>query len=395
MRLSVFPLFLLEGCVLIGALILGSGCSVVDGDYCIAGDINCTPGGALLQYQAVSSADCPLVQSGNSIRSCLPLELAGSTSTLAGDGSPAYLDGTGTGASFNAPVGLATDGTTLYVSDSANSRIRKIVIASGVVTTLAGDGTAGFQDGTGTAAQFDAPGGMTLHDGKLYVADADNHRVRVIDLATTQVTTLAGDGTAGFADGTGTGANFHRPIDLATDGSYLYIADEVNHRIRRLTIATGEVTTLAGDGTPAYLDGFGTGARFNAPTGISFYENKLYIGDIDNHRLRLLDTITGEVTTLAGDGNPGDLDGIGTAASFTVGFLVMDGHALYFTTDIGRVRRLDLRSRAVTSLAGDGINGYAEGTGSSARFNTPLGIVTDGFYLYIADETNHRIRRIE
>jgi sugar lactone lactonase YvrE len=153
--------------------------------------------------------------------------------TLAGS-SRGYADGTGTAAQFALPAGIAADGENLYVADSGNHRIRKIVIASGVVTTLAGDGTAGYADGRGAAAQFNRPGGVAVDGGVLYVADQNNHRIRKIVIASGEVTTYAGS-TQGYADGRGTAAQFNAPYSIAVYGGKLYVTDTLNHRIRVIT----------------------------------------------------------------------------------------------------------------------------------------------------------------
>ena len=172
----------------------------------------------------------------------------------------------------------------LYVADSGNHRIR--VIASGQVSTLAGDGTAGLLDGPAPGARFNGPVGLAQSaDGTLYVADSGNHCIRVISGG--KVTTVAGDGTAGYLDGPAAGARFNAPAALALEGGDIYVADTGNHRIR--VISGGQVSTLAGDGTAGYLDGPAGQARFRDPSGLALLGPKvLVIGDRNNCRLRLL-----------------------------------------------------------------------------------------------------------
>jgi sugar lactone lactonase YvrE len=228
----------------------------------------------------------------NRIRKITP---AGDVSTLAGSSTSGPADGTGTLAQFNTPRGVAADGAgNLYVADTYNHRIRKIVIATGLVTTLAGN-TSGYTDGTGTAALFNDPMGVAVDGaGNLYVADADNHNIRKIVIATGVVTTLAGSDVppvppSGSADGTGTAALFSLLRGVATDGAgNLYVADSTNHRIRKIVIATKEVTTLTGSGTTGgFTDGTLTAAQFNSPYGIAVDgAGNLYVADRDNHRIR-------------------------------------------------------------------------------------------------------------
>jgi sugar lactone lactonase YvrE len=145
-------------------------------------------------------------------------------------------DGTGAAASFNRPQGITSDGLNLYVVDSGSDTIRQIVIATGVVSTLAGTaGTAGAADGTGTAASFNYPRGITADGINLYVADTYNHTIRQIVIATGVVSTLAGTaGVFGLADGVGTTALFSSPQGITSDGSSLYVVDSGNNIIRKI-----------------------------------------------------------------------------------------------------------------------------------------------------------------
>ena len=157
--------------------------------------------------------------------------------TFAGSGEDGYAEGTGTAAKFRQPHGVAVDSKgNVYVADRGDHRIRKISPA-GVVTTFAGSGTAGYADAsTGTEAQFNNPSGVAVDSGgNVYVGELNNHRIRKITPAG-KVTTLAGSGTEGYADGTGTAAKFNQPVGVAVDGAgNIYVADWKNRRIRKIT----------------------------------------------------------------------------------------------------------------------------------------------------------------
>ena len=148
--------------------------------------------------------------------------------TLAGTGSSGSANGTGTLASFKGPMGITTDGTNLYVSDTYNHLIRKIVISTGVVTTLAG--------GSRGSADITYPHGITTDGTNLYVADTTNYLIRKIVISTGAVTTIAGTGSAGSANGTGTSASFNLPYGITIDGTKLYVADFSNHLIRKIVL---------------------------------------------------------------------------------------------------------------------------------------------------------------
>jgi hypothetical protein len=155
-------------------------------------------------------------------------------STLAGSGSAGFANGAGNSATFNSPSGIVTDGTNLYVADVVNNAIRKIAIATGQVTTLAGSGSAGFANGAGNSATFNSPFGVTTDGTNVFVADTFNNVIREIVIASEQVSTLAGTGASGFANGSAPSATFSGPdgIIISSDGTTLYVADTNNNAIR-------------------------------------------------------------------------------------------------------------------------------------------------------------------
>jgi hypothetical protein len=217
--------------------------------------------------------------------------------TLAGSGTAGYVDGIFTEASFNTPTSIAVVNNSgsiyVYVADYGNNVIRKIVYTAGswwttaTVTTLAGSGTVGSSDGTGTTASFNKPYGVAVDAvGNVYVGDRGNHLIRKITPVGV-VTTLAGSGTAGFTDGTGTAASFNNPCHLTVDANgNVYVADYGNNAIREITPA-GVVTTVAGTGTIGSTNGAALSATFYNPTGIAIdASGNLYIADGSNQLIR-------------------------------------------------------------------------------------------------------------
>ena len=317
--------------------------------------------------------------------------------TLAGSGSSGYADGTGTQASFSAPAGVAVDGNgNVYVADSSNHRIRKIT-ANGTVSTLAGSGSSGYADGNGTSARFSSPWGVAVDgSGNVYVADSSNHRIRKISPSGI-VTTLAGSGVAGFANGYRTSASFNNPFGIAVDGSgNVYVADIGNHRIRKID-GNGNVTTLAGSGTEGAVDGLGTSASFAYPRGLALDgAGNLYVGDWGTEKIRRIDA-SGNVTTLAGSGGFGFADGQGTSAIFArPNGVAVDGSGNVYVADHNnhRIRKIDAGG-TVSTLAGSGNWAFADGQGTSASFGGPIGVAVDGSgNVYVGDYYNNRIRKI-
>jgi serine/threonine-protein kinase len=325
--------------------------------------------------------------------------------TLAGSGAPGSVDGTGTEASFASPQGLAVDWSgNVYVADSENYKIRKITPA-GVVTTLAGSGSYGSVDGTGNAASFSAPAGVAVDSsGNVYVADTGNNKIRKIT-SSGVVSTLAGGAGgswwhnwSGSADGTGNTAGFFYPKGIAVDSSgNVYVADSVNYKIRKITPA-GVVTTLAGSGVTGSADGTGTAASFSEPGGVAVDSSgNVYVADTGNNKIRKI-TSSGVVTTLAGSGLAGSLDATGTAARFSfstgwpMGVSVDGGGNIYVGGS--KVRKIT-STGVVTTLAGSGVGGSLDGTAKAANFSLLLGVAVDSSgNFYVADTYNNKIRKI-
>lgn len=273
--------------------------------------------------------------------------------TLAGTASSTgTTDATGASARFNTPKGCVVDptGTNLYVADTNNHTIRKIVIATGVVTTFAGvAGSSGTTNGDRTIAQFNQPNSVVLDrvGAVMYITDTLNNLIRKIIMSDGTVSTFAGSGTQSSVDGTGTAATFNRPRYLAIDSTdtNLYVTDS-GHLVRQIVIATQKVTTIAGSGTASSTDGTGTSASFNTPRGIAIdpTDSYLYITDNGGHTLRKIEIATGIVTTLAGSGTAGDTNGTGTAAAISTPWdVVLDpnGTTLYMVeSGFDKVRKV-------------------------------------------------------
>ena len=203
------------------------------------------------------------------------LSLSTVVTTIAGTGNTGSADGTGTSASFYSPQGITTDGTNLYVTNR-NNLIRQIVISTVVVTTVAGTGSSGSANGTGTSASFGEPRGITTDGTNLYVA-TNNNLIRQIVISTGVVTTVAGTGSAGTADGTGTSASFTRPKGITTDGTNLYVADDdQSGLVRQIVISTGVVTKVSDRGV------------IREPKKITTDGTNLYVTD-SNHIIRKIE----------------------------------------------------------------------------------------------------------
>lgn len=297
--------------------------------------------------------------------------------TLAGDGSPVLRDGKQSGFSDPFGVAVAKDGT-IYVADAGESnRIRKIS-PDGNVTTFAG-GNEGFADGVGPAASFNTPSAIALGPGgDLFVADTGNNRIRKIT-PDGRVSTVAGDGTAGYVDGSAAKAQFNGPIGVAvSEGGDIYVADTYNDVIRMIT-TEGQVTTIAGAGAPGYADGEQKSARFDTPCGIVILDKTLIVADTGNDLLRRV-SAEGNVTTLPNQ----DLSG-------PIGLAVSHDNYLYVT-------ELD-RSRVV-QVAPDGTARVVADGSDAGRFNQPTGIAIGPISnkpteLYLADSGNYLIRKLD
>jgi sugar lactone lactonase YvrE len=304
-------------------------------------------------------------------------------------------------ARFFAPEGITSDGINLYVADTNNNTIRKVVIASSAVTTLAGSAANwGATDSTGKAASFSIPRGITTDGKNLFVADTNNNTIRKVVIATGVVTTLAGRvGVRGATDGMGNAARFNNPEAIVADGTNLFVADSLNHTIRKVVIATGMVTTLAGNPMKSgAADGAGVTALFSIPRGIATDGTNLFVADSLNHTIRKVVIATGIVSTLAGSSEGwGDSDGTGREARFySPHGIVTDGTNLFVAdTNNHVIRKVVIKTGVVTTIAGSaGCFGTSDGSRESARFFAPHGVTTNGKYLFVTDTGSDTIRRV-
>ena len=430
------------------------------------------------------------------------ITMTGQITTVAGKSkSWGTTNAQGSSARFNRPYGVnVTKPGTIFISDENNHRIRRMM-PGGQVSTFAGN-SIGSNDGKGTGARFYRPHGITSDpNGILYVSDYQNHRIRRITPDGT-VITLAG-WSNGFANGSGTAARFYYPEAIEfSPGGFLVVADRSNHRIRKVTV-TGVVTTMAGSGSSGFQNGTGTATRFNYPQGLGIDKNGLiYIGDTNNHRIRRIASstlvcddhspctadscdakkgcqhyklavggkctdgtkcetggicdaqgqckgkpktcndsnpcttdqcdpvtglcvhnftaeacndgdlctegerctvgkcmvTTGKVITQTGSGKFGVVDGAGLAAAhYYPRGIDRDTKGNLFVTDSSghRIRRID-KNWNVKTVGGSGSAGWTDGNALTGRFNYPTDVAVAGNGdLYVADRNNHRIRKVQ
>ena len=336
---------------------------------------------------------------------CRIRKLSGSTiSTVAGNGIVSYSGdgGPANSAQLNGPRAVAVDASgNFYFADTLNNVVRKVNTA-GVISTFAGNGSAGSggDGGSATAAQLNSPQGIAVDaSGNVYVADTQNARVRKISGGT--ITTVAGSGTPGFGGdgGAATAGQLYDPVGLAVDAAgNLYIADFTNNRVRK--VSGGTITTVAGNGLSGYSGdgGAATAAQINGPTGIAVDANgNLYIADLDNNAVR--EVSGGKIATVAGSGLPGVAGDGGPATAALVGsphgVAVDSAGNLYIANGSASVRKVYANTGFITTIAGTGTAGYS-GDGGSAPFGQLNGAislaVTVNGNLYVADSGNNAIR---
>ena len=324
-----------------------------------------------------------------------------------GDGGPA------TEASLDRPTSVAVDVEgNLYIADTGNNRVRRVDAATGIITTVTGTGERGYggDGGRATKAALSWPTGVAVDaNGNLYIADSENRRVRRVDTTTGIINTIAGTGEYGYSGNGGPAAEaeFGYPEGVAIDvEGNLYVAETGNNRVRRVDATTGIITTVTGVERPGYDgdDGPTVAASPNDPSGVTVdIEGNLYIADTGNNRVRRVDVATGIIATVAGTSEWGYGGDGGPATEAMLDYprgLTVDGEGNLYIAEKGnhRVRRVDAVTGIITTIAGTGVWSYGGdgGPATEAPLREPNGVAADGEgNLYIADDDNRRIRRLD
>jgi sugar lactone lactonase YvrE len=343
-----------------------------------------------------------------------PLVFSQTITTVAGNGNPGFSGdgGPAISAMLSDVNGLAADAAgNLYIVDSSNQRVRRVDQATQAITTVAGDGIFGFSGdgGPATAARFDDIQGVALDlQGDLFIADTYNFRVRKIDQSTGAVKTVAGDGAAVFAGdgGPATLASLRYPCGVALDAqNNIYIADSSNNRIRRVDAMTGIMTTVAGNGNYGFSGDGGPALQgeFRVPYGVAVdSQGNLFIADTANNRIRRVDSATGLLSTVAGNGVGGFGGDGGPAVSaglYSPWGVILDTAGSFFIADYRnqRVRKVDGSTGVISTVAGTGIASYSGDGGPAilADLHGPSSVAKDGAgNLYIGDDNNSRVRKV-
>ena len=310
---------------------------------------------------------------------------------------------------LNVPTGLAVDSTNnLFIADTSHNLVRKVDSITGVITTVAGTGKNNFNGDGKLAIDTDLSEPIFVAvDGKdnLFIVERSS-RIRRLDNATKTITTVVGNGTAGFSgdSGNATLAKLNHPTSIVIDDiGNIFIADTANHRVRRVDNQIGNITTIAGNGMAAFSGdgGAATNASLDSPTGLTLANNSLFIVDNSN-RVRSVSLSSGIISTFAGSGKLGFKGDNKTAkkASFQFPkFLATDRESLFIAdTGNNRIRAINLTTGVIRTVAGDGVNAYAgdNGVATKASLSAPTNIAIDKTgNLFISDQKNNVVRVIK
>ncbi|HTA84565.1 MAG TPA: SMP-30/gluconolactonase/LRE family protein [Bacteroidia bacterium] len=330
--------------------------------------------------------------------------------TIAGNGTAGFAgdNGNATAAELNNPSGVCADASgNIYVADVSNNRIRMIT-SSGLITTIVGNGTAGFagDNGAATAAELNGPSGVCFDlSGNLYIADEGNYRIRKVTTAGI-ITTVAGNGTKGYAgdNAAATAAKLNNPSGVAAldVAGNLYIADQDNNRVRMVS-AGGTITTVAGNGSYGYSgdNAAATAAELAVPMGVALdASGNLYIADNSNSRIRKVST-GGTITTVAGNGTAGMAGDNGAATAAKLNYpegVAVDKSGNIYIADFSNSRvRMVNTAGTISTIAGDGSFGFTgdNGPAANAELNYPAAVTADlNGNIYLADLDNERVREL-
>ncbi len=327
--------------------------------------------------------------------------LAGSnTASFSGDGSAA------TSATLNMPYGVALDSSlNVYIADTFNHRIRKITVSTGIITTIAGSSSSGYSgnDGQATSAKLNVPFGVALDtSGNVYIADSLNHAIRKVTVSTGVITTIAGTGSGSYSGdgGAATSASLYSPAGVAADSSgNIYIADTYNNVVRK--VSSGVITTVAGRNSVGD-GGLSTEAFIRRPSGLYIdSSDNMYIADTYSCRVRQLSLATGIISTVAGTGICGSSADSISATSALLYWpydVATDSNNNIYIGEFFNYKLRKVSNGVITTVAGTGTAGYSgdNGQATSAKINKVFSLVTDSSNnVYFTDTINNRIRRID
>jgi sugar lactone lactonase YvrE len=319
-------------------------------------------------------------------------EASGRVTTIAGSGAPGFEDGPALSARFSDPFGVAVDkrGNVIVADGGQSNRIRRVTV-DGNVQTIAGS-SEGFADGNALQAQFNTPSGIVIDNGgNVVIADTSNNRIRKLSTDGSKVSTIAGSGSAGLRDGRAADAQFDGPIGVAVDKQgNIFVADSYNDSIRKIA-TDGGVTTVAGTGSPGYRDGPASGAAFDTPCGVAVdKDGNLFVADAGNHAIRKINP-QGDVTTIAGRV---DDEARGVQLNRPVSVALTHDGFLFIADEAGcKIVRISPEGEGM--IYAGAAAGFGDGVGGHARMNGPSSLAVDRQgVLYVADSQNYLIREI-